>query len=79
MLGISYLNKFTRIQIATTIAIVFHIIGLIGILGFKSDLIIASSPRNLLLLFGLIVYTQNTRNISFYVYTGESAGFAFDL
>ena len=68
MLGSSYLNKFTRIQTATTIAIVFHIIGLIGILGFKSDLIIASSPLNLLLMFGLILYTQNTRNASFYVF-----------
>jgi putative membrane protein len=68
MLGISYLNKFTRIQIATTIAIVFHIIGLIGILGFKSNVIIASSPLNLLLMFGLILYTQNTRNVSFYIF-----------
>ncbi len=68
MLGTSYLNKFTRIQIATTIAIVFHIVGLIGILGFNSDLIIASSPLNLLLMFGLILYTQNTRNVSFYLF-----------
>jgi hypothetical protein len=68
MLGISDFNKYTRVQIATTIAIVFHIIGLVGILGFKSDLIIASSPLNLLLMFGLILYTQNTRNVSFYVF-----------
>lgn len=68
MLGISYLNKFTRTQIATTIAIIFHIVGIVGILGYKSDLIIASSPLNLLLMFGLILYTQNTRNVSFFVF-----------
>jgi bisanhydrobacterioruberin hydratase len=68
MLWISDLNKYTRVQIATTIAIIFHMVGLIGILFFKSDLIIASTPINLLLMFGLIVYTQNTRNTSFYLF-----------
>ena len=68
MLGISDLNKYTRVQIATIIAIIFHLVGLIGILGFKSNLIIVSSPLNLLLMFGLILYTQNTRNVSFYVF-----------
>jgi putative membrane protein len=65
---ISDLNKYTRVQIATIIAIIFHLVGLIGILFFKSDLIIASTPINLLLMFGLIVYTQNTRNTSFYIF-----------
>jgi putative membrane protein len=68
MLGISDLNKYTRVQIATAIAIIFHVVGLIGILFFKSDLIIASTPINLLLMFGLILYTQNTRNTSFYIF-----------
>ena len=68
MLGISDLNKLTRIQIATIIAIIFHLVGLAGILFFKSDLIITSTPINLLLMFGLIVYTQNTRNTSFYIF-----------
>lgn len=68
MLGISDFKKYTRVQIATIIAIIFHLVGLIGILFFKSDLIIASTPINLLLMFGLIVYTQNSRNTSFYIF-----------
>ena len=61
-------KKFTTYQIATAIAILFHLIGLIGILVFKSELIIASTPLNLLLSFGLLLYTQQEKNKSFYLF-----------
>jgi len=56
----------TPTQIATAIAILFHSIGLVGILVFKSELIIQSTPVNLILSFGLLVWTQQEKNWQFY-------------
>ena len=62
------IKKFSKDQIATAIAILFHTIGLAGILIFKSDLIIRSTPFNLLLSFGLLFWTQKERNRYFYLF-----------
>jgi putative membrane protein len=56
---------FTRIQIATAIAIIFHLVGLVGMLWFKSDLIVQSTPLHLLLMAVLIFYTQKGINKAF--------------
>ena len=40
------------------IAIVFHLIGLTGILFFDRDFFIRATPLNLLLMFALVLYTQ---------------------
>lgn len=55
-------NKYA---VATGIAIFFHLIGIIGILFFDKNFFIAATPVNLLLMLGLIVYTQEKINISF--------------
>jgi putative membrane protein len=57
--------SFTRIQIATFIAILFHVIGLIGILFFDKTIFVQTTSLNLLLMFLLILFTQNTINKSF--------------
>jgi bisanhydrobacterioruberin hydratase len=62
------LTKFSKQQIATAIAILFHAIGIIGILVFKSNFIIASTPINLLLMFALILWTQPEKNTSFFIF-----------
>ena len=62
------IKKFSKDQIATSIATLFHTIGLAGILIFKSDLIIRSTPFNLLLSFGLLFWTQKERNRYFYLF-----------
>ena len=54
--------KFTKYQIATSIAILFHSIGLIGILYFDKTFFVQSTVFNLLLMFVLLVWTQNNRN-----------------
>lgn len=46
-----------RYKIATAVAILFHVIGLIGIFFFDDGLIMRTSPIHLLLMLGLIVYT----------------------
>jgi bisanhydrobacterioruberin hydratase len=61
-------TKFSKQQIATAIAILFHTIGLIGILFFKSDVIISSTPINLLLMFALLVWTQEGKNVFFFIF-----------
>lgn len=53
---------------ATIIAIIFHLVGLVGILVFKSELIINATPFNLLLSFALLIWTQELKNISFYIF-----------
>jgi len=55
-------------QIATAIAILFHAIGLVGILVFKSDFIIYSTPFNLLLMFALLLWTQAEKNFYFFLF-----------
>lgn len=62
-------TKFSKQQIATAIAILFHAIGLAGMLVFKSDVIIRSTPLNLLLMFALLMWTQEEKNKWFYLFT----------
>ena len=64
------MKNFSKQQWATAIAILFHGIGLIGILDFNSDFIIRSTPINLLLMFALIVYTQEQKNTAFFIFIG---------
>ncbi len=62
------IKNFSKDQIATAIALLFHTIGLVGILVFKSDLIIRSTPINLLLSFALLIWTQKEKKPSFYLF-----------
>lgn len=60
------MKNFSKQQVATAIAILFHSIGLVGILFFDNALIIAATPLNLLLSLGLLLYTQEEKNLPFY-------------
>lgn len=64
------LKKISTYQIATAIAIFFHIIGLAGILLSEGDFFIQSTPFNLLLSFGLLVWTHPDKNKSFLLFIG---------
>ena len=57
-----------KIFIATAIAILFHVIGLVGILVFNSSVIINATPLNLLLSAGLLIYTQQEKKKDFYIF-----------
>jgi bisanhydrobacterioruberin hydratase len=59
---------FSKNQIATAVAVLFHAIGFAGILFFKNDIIIRSTPFNLLLMFGLLIWTQKEKNSSFWLF-----------
>jgi putative membrane protein len=54
--------------VATAIAILFHTIGLIGILFFNSDNFSKTTPINLLLMAVLLVYTQAEKNAHFFLF-----------
>ena len=58
-------QRFTKYQVATFIALLFHTIGLIGILFVKIDFFVQSTVINLLLMFALLVWTQKEKNIPF--------------
>ena len=62
------LNKFTKFEIATAIAILFHSIGLIGLLFFDKSFFLAATPFNLLLSCSLLIWTQTDKNINFFVF-----------
>lgn len=49
-----------RQHILTGIAILFHVIGLLGIAVFKSERISLTTPFHLLLMFGLLVFSYNS-------------------
>lgn len=62
------IKNISKYQIATSIAILFHCIGLAGLLFFKTDFFIDSTPFNLLLSFSLLVWTQTQKNIAFFLF-----------
>lgn len=62
------INRFSKYQIATSLAILFHIIGLAGILFFDKNFFARSTPFNLLLMFALLVWTQKERNRFFWIF-----------
>ena len=62
------LNRFTKFEIATAIAILFHTIGLTGLLFFDKTFFLAATPFNLLLSFALLVWTQQEKNKYFFLF-----------
>ncbi len=61
-------NKISKYQIATFLAILFHTIGITGILFFDKNFFIRTSAFNLLLMFVLLVWTQQNKNIFFSIF-----------
>ncbi len=61
-------TNLTKFHIATTIAVVFHVIGLLGLLFFDKAFFIAATPYNLLLSFILLIWTQRDKNKSFFIF-----------
>jgi bisanhydrobacterioruberin hydratase len=57
----------TKTQRATAVAILFHAIGLVGMF-FNKDFFVATTSLNLLLMAGLIFYTQEKINFSFLLF-----------
>jgi bisanhydrobacterioruberin hydratase len=62
------LNRFSKFEIATAIAVLFHTIGLVGILYFDKQFFLSATPLNLLLSFILLVWTQNGKNRDFLLF-----------
>ena len=63
------IKQFSKYQVATAIAILFHIIGIAGILFFNTGFFIRSTPYNLLLMFVLLYWTQQEKNKYFLLFT----------
>src|SRR4051794_13315632 len=61
------INKYT---IATFIAILFHVSGFIGLFSSHYSWFIANTPLNLLVMFGLIIWTHTGKNAAFYAFAG---------
>ena len=61
-------DRFSKFQVATAIAILFHTIGIVGLLYFDKAFFLKSTPVNLLLMFVLLVWTQNEKNKYFFLF-----------
>lgn len=74
-------RKFSKHDIATTTAVLFHTVGLLGILIFKNDFIIRFASLNLLLGFFLLLWTQENKNIYFWFFVAVTVliGFAVEV
>lgn len=68
---------WSRQQIATAIALAFHVSGFIAIGFFKSPLFISLTPLNLLICAALIFWTQEKINIGFIVFCLVAYGIGF--
>jgi putative membrane protein len=64
------INRFTKYHVATSIAVLFHAIGVTGILFFDKSFFIQTTVINLLLMFALLVWTQNEKNLYFLLFFG---------
>jgi bisanhydrobacterioruberin hydratase len=73
--NITYTNP--KVVIATSIAILFHIIGLVGFLFFKNDFFSKTTALNLLLSFFLLLYTQQQKNTAFYFFVAIAFAVGF--
>ena len=51
-------EKISKFQAATAIAVLFHTIGIVGLLFFDAKFFLQSTPVNLLLMFVLLIWTQ---------------------
>ena len=73
--------KFSKYQVATAIAVLFHTIGLVGIIFFKTGFILQSTPVNLLLMFVLLIWTQAEKNYFFWLFVliAAVAGIAVEM
>ncbi len=61
-------TTFTPLKLATAIAVLFHAIGLIGILFFDRQLFSSLTPFNLVLSAAALIYTQREKNKSFFLF-----------
>ena len=61
-------DRFTKFQVATAIAILFHTIGIVGLLYFDKAFFLRSTPVNLLLMFVLLLWTQREKNKYFFLF-----------
>jgi putative membrane protein len=59
---------FSKVQIATALALLFHVIGFIGLVWIDQQRFAALTPLNLLLMFGLILYTQTELEKGFLIF-----------
>ena len=64
-------------QIATAIAVLFHLIGLIGFLFFDRHFFSACTPVNMLISFFLILWTQKAKNRFFLIFIATTFVVAF--
>lgn len=62
------LNRFNKYQWAIAIAVFFHVIGIFGLLFYKGNFFVNATSLNLLLVLGLLLWTQTGKNIPFYIY-----------
>ena len=62
------LKNFTKIEIATAIAVLFHTIGLVGLLYFDKTFFLTATAFNLLLSFTLLLWTQPQKNLYFFLF-----------
>ena len=61
-------TKITRYQLATAVAVIFHTVGLIGILYFDRNFFSRTTVYNLLLMFALLVWTQKNKDTWFFLF-----------
>ena len=63
-----WLKQFNRVQWATLVALIFHLVGLLGILIGNRSCFSSLTVWNLCLMFGLLVFTESAINRKFLLF-----------
>lgn len=62
------MKRYSRYQVATSVAVVFHAVGLAGMLFFPSAGFVSTTPFHLLLMAALLLYTQQKPGWAFLLF-----------
>lgn len=62
--------KEIKKKLPLLIAVIFHLVGLVGILWVDESFFVSLTPMNLLLSAGLLIWSQPQRNLSFLLFAG---------
>ena len=73
------IERFSKYQIATAIAVFFHVIGIMGILFSGNSFFVNATPVNLVLSFSLLIWTQIEKNIFFYIFLATTIIIGFGV
>ncbi|MCU0431222.1 MAG: carotenoid biosynthesis protein [Cytophagaceae bacterium] len=72
-------NQDKKFYLLSAVVVIFHLVGLVGLISPWKDLFLLTTPLHLLLLAGLLVYQHTEKNGKYFFFMGFTAIIGFSL